>query len=444
MSQGLYSGVSGLAIGVGLYKGTQGLWSGASGLITGDGGSTLSLNFLAGAPLDNRITFTRASTATFVGSDGLIQSAAIDTPRFDYDPANLTAKGLLIEEQRTNLLLYSAEFDNAAWTKTALTVTANAATAPDGTESAEKLTGNTTASAHQCQQVAVASATLGTTYTFSMYLKAAEYGFAFIGFGGTAFVSVPYISVNLSTGAVATTNGFPVSSSATSVGNGWWRVRITGITDVAAGTVVPDIRTTADGVWANRNNAQDGTSGIYAYGAQLEAGAFATSYIPTSAAQVTRAADIAQMTGTNFSSWYNQSEGTFVVGADVLSTNATRVWMDVGPNGAFGTTAYIGQVPSNIALLPGAAPVNMVSTVAATALSNTVAIGLQTNNSVFAANGILGTADTSCTMPASATQLVIGSAIWNLGGGASLNGHIRSITYYPTRLPDATLQSLTS
>ena len=100
---------------------------------------SLNLNF-QGGKLDSRVTFARSTTGTFVGSDGLIQTAAINTPRFDYDPVTLACKGLLIEEQRVNLLTYSDDFSNAAWTKTNATVTANAVAAPDGTTTADTLT----------------------------------------------------------------------------------------------------------------------------------------------------------------------------------------------------------------------------------------------------------------------------------------------------------------
>ena len=125
MSTGLSSGAFGLSLGTGLYAGNPGLWGGAAGLDTGLQPS-LYLDLLAGTPLDSRVTFTRSTTATFIGSNGLIQIAAIDAPRFDYNPVTLAAKGLLTEEQRTNSVLYSEQFDNAAWTKVATTVSANA------------------------------------------------------------------------------------------------------------------------------------------------------------------------------------------------------------------------------------------------------------------------------------------------------------------------------
>ena len=76
---------------------------------------TLNLNFAAAGRLDSRVTFTRSSTATYTNQIGLIQSAAVNEPRFDYDPVTLAARGLLVEESRTNLLTYSEQFDNAAW-----------------------------------------------------------------------------------------------------------------------------------------------------------------------------------------------------------------------------------------------------------------------------------------------------------------------------------------
>lgn len=447
MSTGLYNGVSGLALGTGLYKGTQGLWGGASGLINAFG-ATLNLNFLAGAPLDSRITFTRSTTATFVGSNGLIQSSAINAARFDYNPATLAPLGLLIEEQRVNLVLYSAEFDNAAWTKSNTTITTNATTSPDGTTNADKLIGTTTAAGHLLQQTAVAVATLGTTYTFSVYIKAAEYGFAFVGLNGTAFVAVPYISVNLSTGAVATTNGSPVSSSAVSAGNGWFRVTIAGTTDVAASVVSPDVRPSPDGVWVNRNTAQSGTSGIFIWGAQTELGAFATSYIPTVASTVTRAADAASMTGTNFSSWYNQSQGTFVASyinpvvasGKFPSVYAARIQAannSVNTSEVFSATSAaqnlirIGGVDQATITLGGAYTPGT---------TRTVATAYQVNNFAAAYDGILGGTDASGNVPTTLDILDIGTSV----GSGQLNSHIRSITYYATRLSNAQLQALSS
>jgi hypothetical protein len=126
----------------------------------------------------------------------LTTSTAYYGPRFDYDPATLAPKGLLIEEQRTNLLTYSSEFDNAIWVKGNTTVTANATIAPDGDTSADKLVENTANTTHSVNEIAISSATVGSIYTFSIYIKAAERKYAYIGIGGSAFSSVPYEKVS--------------------------------------------------------------------------------------------------------------------------------------------------------------------------------------------------------------------------------------------------------
>ena len=441
MSQGLYSGVSGLAIGIGLYKSTQGLWSGASGLITPISLQTLSLNFLTGT-LDPRITFTRTgAVATFVGSNGLIQTAAADTPRFDYNPVTLALKGLLIEEAKANIALYSEQFDNVLWVKGATaTVTANATTSPDGTASADKLIDNATNVVHNAQQTTVASASSSVSYTFSIFLKAAELGFAFIGLGGSAFSTTPYISVNLSTGATATANGSPTNVSATSYGNGWWRVVLTGLT-AFTGSVIPDIRTSQDGVWANRTYIGTG-QGIYLWGAQLEqAAVFASSYVPTTATLVTRGADVATMTGTNFSDWFNPIEGTFVSSSSLVSTATNRGVYAASDGGVVNELFhYLSTSTNNLVASSGQLTTNSTlnGVVANTVYSN--AFAYKASDSRAALNGTLAPQVTPLVVP-TVNQFRIGAR-----GNSTfyINGHIRSINYYNTRLPDGALQSLTT
>lgn len=400
------------------------------------GRPAMFLNFIGTDSLDSRVTFTRASTATFVGSNGSIQSAAINTPRFDYDPVTLAPKGLLLEEARTNLMTYSESLDTLAqWGQNAVTVSANATTSPDGTTNADAIIPNTSVTAHNLSSTT--PVLIGSTYAVSIFAKTS--GYRYVSFKGLGLGGAGGAIFDLQNGVVVATNSW---SSATIVAfpNGWYRLSAVGTATGLAGPIYC--------VYDNPNNldfAGDGVSGVHMYGAQAEIGTSATSYIPNlSFTANTRNADVAQMTGTNFSSWYNQTEGTFVLSGDVISNSTNRLWMDVGPNGAFGTTAYISQNSSSISLLPGSPPVNLASTVVTAALSNNVAIALQNNNSVIAVGGVLGTVDAACAVPASATQLVIGSAIWALGSTITLNGHIRRIAYYNTRLPNATLQALTA
>jgi hypothetical protein len=200
----------------------------------------------------------------------------------EFDNAAWTKSQAYIQ---TNLLTYSEQLDNAVWIPTNINPpTANATTAPNGTLTADKIVGNTTASGHIINQPGVLSATLGTLYTASVYVKAAGYNFAFIGLGGAAYSLLPYISVNLTDGSSFITNGTPSFTSVTNVGNGWYRVSISGATDVAASSVQIQIRPSPDGIWANRTNAQNDIDGIYAWGGQLVQGATAGNYQQTIAA----------------------------------------------------------------------------------------------------------------------------------------------------------------
>lgn len=270
---------------------------------------SLNLDFANSKTIDPRITFTRASSATYFDEKGVMRTAPAGVPRIDYAPVTGECNGLLIEEQRTNLLAYSEQFDNAAWPKSNATVTPNATVAPDGTPTADKLVENTATATHYAYQGITTPA--NTTYTFSIYAKAAERTRVSVTTRGVGWVSGVVNIFDLTNGSVVTGAGV-----VTNVGNGWYRISVTDLTD---GTVQFRglLVSTASG--ASQNFLGDGTSGIYIWGAQREVGSFPTSYIKTEASQVTRAADDAVMTGTNFSDWAN-SVGT------VLAKYKTAGW----------------------------------------------------------------------------------------------------------------------
>jgi hypothetical protein len=202
------------------------------------------------------VTFSRASAGgTYVDSDGLIKTAA------------------------TNLLLRSEEFDNASTIKINATVTANAIASPAGTLTADKIVENTAASASHIVANELATVVSGTVYTLSVFCKAAERSWVFMLGSGPAF-GTNGIYVNLSTGATGSSLGSPGSAVVTPFGNGWYRISFS-LTAGSSGTSGLQVRTaTGDngGVYTG-----DGTSGIYAWGAQLEVGSTATEYLPTSA-----------------------------------------------------------------------------------------------------------------------------------------------------------------
>lgn len=234
--------------------------------------------------------FARASTGMYTDKDGTLQTAAVDEPRWNYtlEDGEWVGPELLVEEQRTNFLLQSEAFDNAAWNKTRTSVAANAALAPDGTMTADKLVEDTTATgSHGVNQVT--SATSGAVYTYTVYAKAGERNWLCLVVNtGAGF---PAAWFDLSLGAKGSGTGHSIEA----VGNGWYRCSFT-VTSSAVTLNAFVLVVNANG---NQNYTGDGTSGIYIWGAQLEVGTSPTSYIPTADAQVTRAADIPGRIVTN-------------------------------------------------------------------------------------------------------------------------------------------------
>jgi hypothetical protein len=407
-------------------------------------GATLNLDFTSGnQTLDPRITFTRSTTATFTGSNGLIQTAAIDAPRFDYNPTTLAPLGLLIEEQRVNLVTYSEQFDNAVWTKIRSSITSNTVVAPDGTLTGDALITDTTVTdTHRIELLSVAF-TSGTTYTLTLFAKAQSSLNLQLVFLTAAFGTSLRAAFNLQTGQTLVSSS-SITAKTTNVGNGWFRCEATATATATAtsGFHISLINTFAANAAATSFTG-DGTSGIYIWGAQLEAGAFATSYIPTVASQVTRAADVAVMTGTNFSSWYNATEGTLYGQADWMGLSTNDYFFAIN-NGTSSNLIAIGvsNTPlTRFIVIDGGvtqASVNGPTPVANVAFK--IAGAYQANSFAAATNGTLGTVDTSGTVP-SVNQVSLTSSI----GSANLfNGHIRQIAYYPRRLANAELQGITA
>ena len=189
-----------------------------------------------------------------------------------------TVAGALVDDPRQNLLVQSAAFDNGAWTKSGITATANAATAPDGTLTAEKLAENATTTNTWNTIQAAGAFSAGQVVTWSCYLKAAERSSVqFRISAGGAFTSAVFAYIDLSTGTVSSITGAS-SVTAISVGNGWWRCVLTATTTAAGSANAAVFLALPGGV-----NTYAGTvgSGVLAWGAQLEQRAFVTDYTAT-------------------------------------------------------------------------------------------------------------------------------------------------------------------
>jgi hypothetical protein len=385
---------------------------------------------VTGQPL---VTFSRASSATFVGSDGLVQTASTDVPRFDHNPITGESLGLLVEEARTNLLVRSDEFDNASWTKFRGSTTANASTAPNGILSAEKFVEDATASNTHGLFAAITIVT-ATAYTYSVYMKAAERSWVVLGLDIGAGEKKTWF--NLSTGAIGTNAN--TTATISPAGNGWYRCIVTSTSAATSATCALKLATNDNVESYNGDN----TSGLFLWGAQLEAGAFATSYIPTTTAAVTRAADVTSITGTAFSSWYRQDEGT-VFARVVPNGIASQNYLMALPSGTTFSNSHLLYAVNGAlrgeTFVGGAQQSNVGIGSIAVGQKQSAAYGYKLNDFAAARNGALGTPDTSGSLP-SPDRLMIGC---DFGSGQQLSGTIERLTFWPRRLDNSTLQSLT-
>ena len=223
-------------------------------------------------------SFSRASSATVVNKAGLIETVGSGEPRIDF--SNDAKGALLLEPTRSNLITYSNDFSNAYWSKSNLSVTSGF-NSPDGTLNADKLVENTSTGVHQVYRL---SANSNTTYSISIFAKKGERDKFRINIGNDTH----YADFNLSNGTIINQIGSTTTSKIDLISNGWYRCSISYTESTGAPTY--NLYRLLD----NNGNASyqgDGTSGIYIYGAQIEAGSYATSYIPTQGSAVTRVAE---------------------------------------------------------------------------------------------------------------------------------------------------------
>ena len=397
--------------------------------------------------LDPRITFSRGTSGTRVNRNRLIETVAANQPRFDYDPVTGECKGLLIEEGRQNIALQSENINTSPWSTSTLTFDTNSIVAPDGNTTADKLIENPSFSSFKTTAQSVG--TISGTYTVSGFFKAGERFRGYLqlfGTGGNA--SVPF---NLRTGTIS---GGAGTNTITPYGNGWYRVSST-VTFTSATAAIYIVVQNDSGTSAYTG---DGTSGLYCWGIQVETGAFPTSYIPTTASTVTRSAELADMTGNNFSSWYNSSEGTLYASLNNITTRSsitfdrlvalvgTDVNRDVisictqtasgggaqnkflagvsySPDGSYVLDTFTGAVSG------GGGPDRIGKAI----------IAYKKDNFAFTVNGITPLRDIGGDIPVCNRLLIFGSARFQ----PAPSGTISRLTYYPRALKPSQLQYLT-
>ena len=403
---------------------------------------SLSINFARSQTLDPRITFTRTTSGTRVGPDGYIEVIPADQPRFDFDPVTGECLGLLIEEIRTNFALRSQEFNLSPNVAVNASISPNAAIAPDGTLTADKLVEDNISSSFK--RVLQGGFTVSGDYTVSFFVKEAGRYRGYIQLLNTTNASV---SFNLQNG---TASGIiPSRTKIEPYPNGWYRVSTSNTFNSGETPTVYIVMLNDTG---NPTYIGDGSSGLYIWGLQVEAGAFPTSYIPTSGSTSTRTADNASITGSNFTEWYNPSEGTiytqfrcdnwnasnsfgkvFTINEGIFGVENNGFWIGNDANTSNSVRYRVRESGTN-----QFGPANLIRN------SNIVKSALSVKTSDFAVtiDGNAPTTSTSGTLSTSMTNMTIGRDIVGIDN-QFLNGTISQLTYYPTRLSNQVLQNLT-
>lgn len=302
-------------------------------------------------------TFARASTATRTNASGVIESVASGVPRLDY----MTASGTLgtcpmleVEGQRTNLALQSENF-STTWATNNSSVTTNVVTSPAGTLTADEIvsTTNSNANVRISQAITIAS---GTTYSASFYVKPNTQRYIFINLTATGstehYVTVVIDTDDFTVGqtAVGTTSGTLVSTNIEAASNGFYRVTLTASINRTDGNIRIGFANAKTGNFINSTGdvAVTGSLGnsFYLWGAQLEAGAFRSTYIPTTTAAVTRLADQVSISGT--SALIGQTEGTIFIDVDFRSVSTGGIRQFFSLEGSVGSQfSGVGSATSN-------------------------------------------------------------------------------------------------
>lgn len=433
-------------------------------------GATLDLSFtgsqysiwqsdvgMVAKTFSNIITFTRASTGTYFDSTGVLQSAAVDVPRFDYDPTTLAQLGFLVEESRTNSIRNSTGVGVIAgspgtmptnWegstgttngvTRTVVgTGTENGIAYVDVTYAGTAIASGSITISEELNTQTVATA--GQIWTVTNFLKLVAGSFA--NTASRNFFLNSYTALGgFVSGAISTSNNFPAAGPTTAALNTqryFFTGTLSGATTTRVGT----------GLFFSFNAGAVIDFTLRIGLPQLELGSGPSSVIPTSTIEVTRETDLQKI--STLSPWYNPSEGTIFAQSIVSSINAG--------NTNTGVASFDDNTSNNRIQLRHTSPSNNLTNVVVTSgvlqttgvasLANTWPFGVmrkavfafKANDFRGALSGTLTAADPTGTIP-TVTQL-------QLGNGLAINvlsGYLQRITYYPRRLTDAELQTLTT
>lgn len=393
------------------------------------GTSPLDVDYTAADdPRDERVSYSGAANRTRVNSAGLIVSKT--APRIDYDPVTLASDGLLVEEGRENLLLRSNALDTSPWSSPGSNVTVSSdGTLFRGLTFWKLAKANTTSSANLSQTVAISATAGGYALTIALLAgNSTQVGFGLL--GGVSSWGANTASIRSGPGTVSTASGYTT---------------VSGLSTTTP-TVVELVKTATAGesitLFLYPGTPSSTTSGAYNYFCPMnvEIGSFSTSYIPTTSAAVTATADVATITGSNFSGAHSATAGTLYAEFDVITTVAgTRPILSMDDNTANERfELYASGTDLKFKVVDGGSTVvdMTIGTIAANTFYK-VAVAWAANDFAASLSGAAVVTDTSGTLP-TVDRMRIGAN----QAGDYLNGHVRRFARWLTRRTNAELQSL--
>jgi hypothetical protein len=410
----------------------------------------LDLNFANNSVPDGLFSVSRASSVTINNATGQIETVGSNDWGIDHDEDG-NPLGLPIFETRTNIALYSEQIGTAPWSADRTTVSANAATAPDGTATADHLIeGSQAGLPHgRAQTITI---TANTTHAVSIFVKAGLRFRGYLGFysGADGF----YVNYNLTAGTVtAVTVGGTATAGISGIqeyADGWYRVYMTGKTNAASTTALLNVYMLDENGSLFYNGIVTSDYGLYPWGVQVEAclGApgFPTSYIPTTTTATTRAQEVPLI--SDIASFYNFSQGTFLVEATIpYLTTPVGVYFTIGDGVAtdYMAVAVRTDVDNSLRGLVVDSGVIQADITDGTPIvagtTKKIAFAYALNDFVMYEDGTSRGTDAAGTPLTAVDRLAIGTFD---GGSLPLNGWIKRLRYSKTRLSNDNIAGLTS
>lgn len=406
---------------------------------------SLLLDFAASRSLDPRITFARASTATFVNAKGFLETAAANVPRFTYNAASGYSEGLLIETNSTNLFTYSGDLSNAAWVKVGgLTTPSITEIAPDGTATAYTIE-DTSIAAYQNYSRTVTIPNDATAYTASLYVRKTT--------GGTS--STFGVNMSISGGTLVAANYRLDTDTGAKTGDtftvedfgNWWRISFTVSNNTTGNITLAVSIYPAAQIRGTPSDTVTAVGTATIWGIQVEALPIVTSYIPTTTAAATRAREDATITGTNFSSWFNQTEGTIVasnyssVTGASNATNPARFGVigDDTNNNRF--LMYLNQISAAVGGVASGNTPSALNALNASFYPKATRVWAYKKDDAAFNSRFEGLQTTSTFQMPISTGIALGQN-YPLTSVAMLNGAIARFAYYPKRLSNEELKAI--